>query len=50
MNKFLVKISYTEYATIEVMAKNADEAEEKALENIDFANWGNDETEIMSVS
>lgn len=49
MKKFLVQISHTEYADIEVEAKNEHEAEEMAFEELDCANWGNDETEIIDV-
>lgn len=47
MKKFIVQISHTEYADIEVRAKDEHHAESLAFENIDSANWGNDETEII---
>lgn len=47
MKKFIFQISHTEYAEIEVEAKDEQEAEKLMFENIDSASWGNDETEIM---
>ena len=49
MKKFSVEVSHTEYATIDVMANNEHEAEKNAIEKIDYANWGNSETEIVGV-
>ena len=49
MKKFIIQISHTEYGKIEIEAKNEQEAEKFALENIDSVNWGNDETDIMNI-
>lgn len=49
MKKFIVQISHIEYGTIEVEAEDEYEAEELAFKNIDRANWGNDETEMVDV-
>ncbi len=49
MKKFTFQISRTEYAQIEVEVKDAQEAEKLMFEDIDFANWGNDETEIIDL-
>lgn len=49
MRKFIVEISHTEYGSVEIKAKNKQEAEKITLENIDRASWGNDETDIISV-
>ncbi|MBI4652863.1 hypothetical protein HY750_01270 [Candidatus Kuenenbacteria bacterium] len=49
MKNFIVEISHTEYGKIEINAKNKQEAEKMALENIDDVNWGNDETDIISI-
>ena len=47
MKKFVVQISHTEYGSVEVNAENEQNAEKLALENIDSADWGNDETDII---
>ena len=49
MKKFIIEISHTEYAKIQVEAKNANEAEGLAFEDIDQADWENDETEILNI-
>lgn len=49
MKKFIFQVSHTEYAEIEVTAKNEQEAEKLMFENIDGAGWGNDETEIIDL-
>lgn len=49
MKKFLVEVSHTEYTIIEVEAKDECEAEKIAVEELDHASWGNDETEIINV-
>ncbi len=49
MKKFIAQLSHTEYAQIEIEANNMQEAEELAFENIDYANWGNDETEVIDI-
>ena len=49
MKKFIVEISHTEYGKIEVEAENEHRAEITALDNIDSANWGNDESEVLGV-
>lgn len=49
MKKFIIHIAHTEYADIEVSATNEEEAEKIAFKNIDSANWGNDETEILDI-
>lgn len=48
MKKFIIQISHTEYGEVEIDADNEQEAEKIALENIDSAYWGNDETDIIS--
>ncbi|MCK4744963.1 hypothetical protein KAS41_02790 [Candidatus Parcubacteria bacterium] len=49
MKKFIIHISHTEYADIKVNAANEQEAEKTVFKNIDSANWGNNETEILDV-
>lgn len=49
MKKFIFQVSHTEYAKIEVVAKNEQEAEKLMFKNIDCADWGNDETEVMEI-
>lgn len=49
MKKFIIQISHTEYTEVEIEAENEQVAEELALKNIDYANWGNDETDIIDI-
>lgn len=49
MKKFIIQISHTEYGEIEIDADNEQKAEKIALENIDSVDWGNDETDIISI-
>ena len=49
MKKFIIHIAHTEYADIHINAASEQEAENIAFENMDSANWGNDETEILVI-
>ncbi len=49
MKKFIVEIQHIEYAALEIEAKNEQEAEDAVFENLDYADWGNDETDIIGI-
>jgi len=49
MKKFVVEVSHTEYAKIQVKAKNIQEAESTVFKNVDCADWGNGESKILNV-
>ena len=49
MKEFVIEVSHTEYAKIQVKAENIQKAESIVSENMDCANWGNNEMEILNV-